>query len=106
MRYRGMPESTHRGMNRGHGASANRSGKAVRKTPAELQSECDRWNDAHPIGTRVTYYRRIRPREEPEGEYITRSQAQVLGDHSAVLWLQGKSGCVDLESCVPVEAQR
>jgi hypothetical protein len=51
----------------------------------------------------VEYFALINPREDSRGVYETRSEASVLGGHSAVIWLDGKSGCVALEACVPVE---
>ena len=68
------------------------------KKPATLQAECDAWNQKHPIGTAVKYYRLINPRAELKGVYTTRSEAQILGGHTAVIWLDGVSGCVALEA--------
>jgi hypothetical protein len=72
------------------------------KTQKQLQVLVDEWNANHPIGTPVRYYARINPREDPRGIYKTRSEASVLGGHTPVVWLDGKSGCVALEACEPV----
>lgn len=72
-----------------------------RKTPAQLQKACDAWNAKHPVGTLVSY-------EEIKGEGETHrgasaTEAQVMSGHSAVIWLEGKRGCVCLEHCAAVE---
>jgi hypothetical protein len=69
-----------------------------RKTEAQLQAQCDAWNAAHPEGTLVAF-------EEVRGEGETHrgkstSEAQVLSGHSAVIWLEGKRGCVMLDHCM------
>lgn len=71
-----------------------------RPTVAQLQKQCDKWNAKHPVGTLVSY-------EEIVGEGATHrgktySEAQVLSGHSAVVWIEGKSGCVCLEHCTAV----
>lgn len=63
---------------------------------AKLQREVDAWT--HPEGTSVVFIR-------DDGTALptkTRSRAQVLGGHSAVIWLEGVSGCVLLERVKPV----
>lgn len=60
---------------------------------AKLQKQCDDWNAKHPVGTAVTLTKDL-------GEQVptkTRSVAQVLSGHSAVIWLEGISGCWLLE---------
>lgn len=56
------------------------------------------WNAAHPEGTPVTVTldsgRRVETR--------TRSRAAVLGNHTAVVWLAGITGCYALERVTPV----
>lgn len=71
----------------------------MRKKPCtkSLQAQVDSWNTAYPIGTTVAY-------SEIIGEPVTlttktRSEAQVLSGHSAVVWLEGKAGCVCIEHC-------
>jgi hypothetical protein len=70
-----------------------------RKTQAQLQRDCDVFNKAFPVGSPVLY-------EEVVGLsdaklYATRSEAQVLSGHTAVVWLEGKSGCVCIDHCRP-----
>lgn len=57
-----------------------------------LQAVCDAWNAAHPVGTAVILHRDSGPFETR-----TRSAAEVLSGHSAVVWLERVSGCYDLD---------
>jgi hypothetical protein len=59
------------------------------------------WNEEYPKpGLKVRYWTGVR---EGEGKVsFTRTKANVLGDHTAVLWVEGESGCVAL-SHVEVE---
>jgi uncharacterized protein involved in copper resistance len=71
-----------------------------RPTLAQLEKQCAEWNASHGVGTTVSY-------EEIRGDGETfrgksKSEAQVLSGHSAVIWLEGKSGCVSLDHCTPV----
>ena len=75
------------------------------KTPKQLEAQCADWNRQYPVGTTVEYFARMNPLEESRGLYTTRSEATVLGGHTAVIWLDNKSGCVALDACVPVEAK-
>lgn len=65
--------------------------------PAQLQRRCDTFNAAHPIGTRVRYFHVIGERKNSK-VYKTRTIAQVLSGHTAVIWLEGKPGCVCLDA--------
>jgi hypothetical protein len=68
---------------------------------AKLQAQCDAFNALHPVGTRVTLKKDFV--REPF-ETRTRSEAQVLSGHSAVIWLDGVTGCYALD-CVTVPQQ-
>lgn len=70
------------------------------KSAAKLQSQVDDWNQKHPIGTPVTRYALIDPLGDPT-ETTTRSEAWVMGGHSAMVMVTGVSGGVCLESVVP-----
>ncbi|MGE8046019.1 hypothetical protein ACQKO6_17685 [Pseudomonas monteilii] len=74
-----------------------------RKTPAELQIQCDQWNAANPPGTLVSFEEILGDGETFRGR--TSSEAQVTGGHTAIVFLEGKRGFVDLEHCTPVAAQ-
>lgn len=57
------------------------------------------WNNAYSVGQLVDY--RSDPHAKPL-RFKTRNLAHVLSNHTAVTWLEGKSGCVTLESLTPV----
>ena len=63
-----------------------------------LNTQVNRWNATYPVGTLVKRYRLMHPRQEPAGCFKTRLPASVLSGHSAVVWLDGFPGCVDLDS--------
>lgn len=66
-----------------------------RPSEAVVAAVVARWNEAHQKGTRVRYWKG--PREgEPTGEATTRAPAEALGGHTAVVWLDGVSGCIAL----------
>lgn len=69
-----------------------------RKTAAQLQQQCDAWNAKHPEGTIVVFEEVKGEGEAHRGASV--SEAQVMGGHSAVIWLDGKSGCVSLDHCI------
>ena len=60
---------------------------------AKIHAACDKFNAAHQVGAAVSV-------ELDSGEVretVTTSEAQVLSGHSAVIWLDGISGCFDLD---------
>ncbi|WP_405124290.1 hypothetical protein [Pseudomonas alloputida] len=72
-----------------------------RPTADQLQAQCNAWNRANPSGTLVAY-ESIKGQGETS-RHTTIGEAMVLNGHSAVIWLQGKSGCVALDHCTPVQ---
>lgn len=63
------------------------------------EKEAVAWNEKVCVGDTVEY------REYPEAEpqtFTTRTRAEVLSGHTAVVWLIGKRGCVCVEACRPV----
>jgi len=70
--------------------------------PESEARKCVDWNRRHQIGTEVEYHSVIGD-TKPGVRYKTRSSAELLSGHTAVVWLEGKSGCVALDACVPVE---
>lgn len=56
------------------------------------------WNQTVPIGCPV----RVRMDDGSIKETLTESGAQMLGGHTAVIFLQGISGCYLLNRCAPV----
>jgi hypothetical protein len=62
-------------------------------TTRRLQEQVDNFNTHHPIGADVSVLR-------DNGDRIAtkiRFKAEVLGGHSAVIWLEGISGCYLLD---------
>lgn len=62
------------------------------------QRQVDNWNKHYPVGQAVTVRR-------DNGATITtktRSPAELLSGHSAVVWLDGISGCYLLNRVAPV----
>ena len=58
-------------------------------SPGQQQKLVDRWNSRYPVGVEVRVTKDL-------GEVVetkTRSEASMLGGHSAVIWLEGISGC-------------
>lgn len=69
---------------------------AKRKSLAQLTQQVNEWNAMYPVGTPVKVLR-------DSGEWVytkTRSEAQVLSGHTAVIWLDGITGCYLLDRVV------
>jgi hypothetical protein len=69
-----------------------------RPDPEALQRQCDAFNERYPVGQAVTL-------RKDGGDGIdtrTRSAAQVLSGHTAVIWLEGVAGCYLLDRVAPV----
>lgn len=71
-----------------------------RPNPKKLQTAVDSWNCNNQIGAPI-YYRNDLGKIT---ETTTRTDASVLGGHTAVIWLDGVSGCVSLDRVQPREA--
>ncbi|WP_327333676.1 hypothetical protein [Streptomyces anulatus] len=74
----------------------------VKPEPPAVTAE--RWNARYPIGTPVTAYPGCRPEDDPKCTQLTtrtRSAAAVLGDHTAVVWVDGHSACISLTHVDP-----
>jgi hypothetical protein len=69
---------------------------------ATLLAKVDTWNETNKIGTRVEY----RKDDDSVLRTVTRSRAEVLSGHTAVVWLEGVTGCVDLDRVTPVKRER
>ena len=66
---------------------------------AKLQAACDKFNAAHQVGAAVS----VKLDAGEVRETVTNSEAQVMGGHTAVIWLDGVSGCYDLERVTAVK---
>ena len=65
---------------------------------SSLQAQCDAFNAAHPIGTAVMLKKDFVPQPI---KTTTRGPAQVLSGHTAVIWLEGVTGCYALDCVTP-----
>lgn len=65
---------------------------------AALQRQCDKFNDSNAVGARVT----VTLDSGEVRETFTRSEAEVLSGHSAVIWLEGVRGCYLLDRVQPI----
>lgn len=63
------------------------------------QIEVAAWNASVQVGDQVDYYEVV-GMSEPK-RFTTRTPAEVLSGHTAVVWLEGKSGCVAISHCRP-----
>jgi len=70
-----------------------------RPNPEKLQAQCDAFNSKYPIGQQVF----VRMDNGEQRFTITRSEAQVLSGHSAVIWLRDITGCYLLDRVTPVQ---
>ncbi|MBX8826521.1 hypothetical protein [Ochrobactrum sp. SFR4] len=67
----------------------------------KLQCICDKFNASYPVGTNVLLKKDGHDELFPT---TTRSTAQVMCGHSAVIWLENVSGCYLLDRVSPVVA--
>jgi hypothetical protein len=69
----------------------------------KLEQEVAAFNRRLSVGDEVDYYE-TQDDINVTGKskrYRTRTPAQVLSGHTAVVWLEGKSGCVCCSHCFP-----
>lgn len=69
------------------------------RSPLELERICKAWNDRHPVGKWVRVLR------DDGVRLITKTQspAYVLGGHSAVIMVEGITGCYSLDRLTPID---
>lgn len=60
------------------------------------QRQCDHWNRHHAVGIMVRFYPVIGLPDYRLRK--TRSEAYMLSGHTAVIFLDGESGCVALDA--------
>lgn len=78
------------------------TGRPARKSAAQLQAVCDKFNASHQIGAAVS----VKLDGGEVRETVTNSEAQVMGGHTAVIWLDGIRGCYDLERVTALKAAK
>lgn len=74
---------------------------ALLNRPKAEQRKVDEWNQRHPVGHAVTIRR-------DNGDTIitkTAAPAELLSGHSAVIWLEGISGCYLLCRVTPLAGE-
>lgn len=64
------------------------------------QQAVDRFNERYPLGSPVRYWTFLREGEGRKGE--TRSKAQLLSGHTAVVWVTGHAACIALTHVEPI----
>lgn len=75
-----------------------------RKRRHDPAREVADFNARYPVGTMVKYWRGVVGDDEHGGVGATRTKAEVLSGHTAVIWIEGCSGCVALSHVVVLEA--
>jgi hypothetical protein len=68
-----------------------------RPSADELARQCDRFNAAYPIGSDVIRFKLVNPRRDGTPTKV-RSEAWVMGGHSAVVLVDGFSGGQSLDA--------
>ena len=68
-----------------------------RKSSAALERQVDDFNAAYAVGQPVI----VRLDSGQLLQTVTRSEAQILSGHSAVIWIEGISGCYLLDCVTP-----
>lgn len=75
-----------------------------RPTILEMQAQCDRFNESHPIGTEVRYHPVIGGPHT--GVCVTSTSARILCGHTAVVYLEDRGAvALDAISDIPAEVQ-
>jgi hypothetical protein len=67
---------------------------------AREQKKVDEWNARIKVGDEIHFW--PISGEDKREVHKTRTEASVLSGHTAVVWLEGKSGCVALDNCAPI----
>ncbi len=62
----------------------------------ELQQQINDWNSKYPVGTTVKV-------EGYDEEKVTKTEARILFEQKAVIYLDGHNGYFDLVDCAPIE---
>ena len=65
-------------------------------TQESMQGRCDVFNKKHPVGSDVTVILDFGQQKETTIKY----PAQILSGHTAVVWLNGISGCYLLDRVI------
>lgn len=71
------------------------------KPKLKQQQIVEDWNAKYPVGTPVARYRLIRPKRERLENTHTRSEAWLMSEHSAMVFVEAVSGAISLEAVEP-----
>lgn len=72
------------------------------KEDTKQQKLVDDWNHKYNIGQKVV----VTMDDGTKFQTVTRSEAALLGGHTAVIWLEGIPGCYLLDRVVPDTSKR
>ncbi len=72
--------------------------KPRQPTQKELAAKVEAFNRRYQVGQQVM----LRKDDQTTVNTKTRTAAKVLGGHSAVIWVEGISGCYALDRVTPV----
>ncbi|MFD3970180.1 hypothetical protein [Streptomyces cyaneofuscatus] len=84
------------------------SGPRPASSPELLAMVAAGWNSLYAVGAPVVAYPGCRPEDDPKAERLvtrTRSKAEVLGGHTAVVWVDGHSAAINLTHVDPCPAE-
>lgn len=73
------------------------------KRQLDEKARVELFNGAYPVGTEVNYWRGLME-GVPSGSGKTKTPAQLLSGHTAVVWIEGCSGCISLTHVRPVNS--
>lgn len=68
--------------------------------PSNEQKKAEEFNKKYPIGTPVRYWPGARHGKGCESK--TRTDAQLLGNHTAVVWVENFPACLALSHIAPI----
>ena len=74
----------------------NKKDNEMQESIEVMESKIKIFNEKHPVGSAVTVIKDLGERIETK----VRHQAQVLSGHTAVVWLDGISGCYCLDRVI------
>lgn len=64
--------------------------------PEVMQSKCDVFNEKNPVGSKVTVVKDLGEKIETTVKYA----AEIMGGHTAVVWVKGVSGAYNLDRVI------
>lgn len=71
-------------------------------SPKAQLAAVERWNSTHPVGVLVKAYPGVIGDKERAVIGRTRTKAELLSGHTAVIWITNYTGCIALSHVVPI----